>query len=274
MDADKAELLTELADNVEASLKSLQWIKKGAKDESDVRKVMRFRKDLDKAIDAYAKFSDAIESLDFTDANNNSWFERWRALKADISEIQARMESTVAVVAKDGEEDAFDSDDDNNNKPNAQGIAASLQMADDIKSTMDKDIERLADILRISEELKDLADHCLEELQGQRERLMIINAKLKAIDKKLDTSEGIMGRVRANMVANKCCWAIGCTVIWVLVIIVVAVGVTCGTTTACGGHPGGDSTMTTMGPITTTTTTITVTARRALRLVNAFLQQK
>jgi hypothetical protein len=228
MDADKAEMLTDLADNVEASLKGLQWIKKGAKDESDVRKVMRFRKDLDKAIDAYAKFSEAIESLDFDDEDNNSWFERWRDLKAEISEIQARMESTVAVVAKEGEEDAFDSDDDGNNKPNAQGIAASLQMADDIKATMDKDIARLADILRISEELKDLADHCLEELQGQRERLLMINAKLKAIDKKLDTAVDIMGRVKANMVANKCCWAVGCTIIWVLVIICVAVGVTCG----------------------------------------------
>lgn len=220
-------MLSELAENVESRLADLQWIKKGAKDERDVKKVMRSRKTLDKAIDAYAKFSEAIEGiLDFDDEANNVWFDKWRELKADISEIQARMESTVAVVAHE-EEDAFASDDENDN-PNAEGIAASLQMADDIKATMDKDIERLADILRISEELKDLADHCLEELQHQRERLMAINAKLKAIDKQIHRAEGVLERIKVNMAANKCCWAVGCTIIWVLVILTVVLGVTCG----------------------------------------------
>eukprot|EP00750_Incisomonas_marina_P006603 INCI14690.1.p2 GENE.INCI14690.1~~INCI14690.1.p2 ORF type:complete len:254 (+),score=67.95 INCI14690.1:294-1055(+) len=227
MDDSRDELLSQLAEDVEESLSGLQWLKKGAKDERDVKKVMRSRKTLDKAIDAYAKFSDEIEGLDFDDEHNNKWFDKWRSLKADISEIQARMEATVSVVAHSGEDDAFASDDEND-KPNAEGIAASLQMADDIKATMDKDIERLADILRISEELKDLADHCLEELQHQRERLMAINAKLKAIDKKVERAEGILERIKVNMAANKCCWAIGCSVIWLLVIIVV-VGALCGT---------------------------------------------
>ena len=228
MDDSRDELLSQLAEDVEESLSGLQWLKKGAKDERDVKKVMRSRKTLDKAIDAYAKFSDEIEGLDFDDEHNNKWFDKWRSLKADISEIQARMEATVSVVAHSGEDDAFASDDEND-KPNAEGIAASLQMADDIKATMDKDIERLADILRISEELKDLADHCLEELQHQRERLMAINAKLKAIDKKVERAEGILERIKVNMAANKCCWAIGCSVIWLLVIIVV-VGALCGST--------------------------------------------
>ena len=224
----KDELLTDLAEQVEEGLEALQWIKKGAKDERDVKKVMRSRKTLDKAINAYAKFSDEIEALDFDDEDNNKWFMKWRELKAEISEIQARMESTVALVSRGDDEDAFASDDDDNNNPNQEGIAASLQMADDIKATMDKDIERLADILRISEELKDLADHCLDELQHQRERLMAINAKLKAIDKKVEQGEGILERIKVNMAANRCCWAVGCTIIWLLVITAIAVGVTCG----------------------------------------------
>jgi hypothetical protein len=225
------ELLTRLAGNVDEYLSELAWVKKGIEDDSDVRKVMRSRKELTKAIDAYAKFSEAIEGLDFDDQNNAKWFEKWRALKADVSEIQVRMEETVKVAAKSEETDAFNSDaedDDGNNHPNAEGIAASLQMANNIKSQIDKDITRLANILRVSEELKDLADHCLEELQGQRERLMIINAKLKAIDKKVEHAEGVMDRIKVNMAANKCCWAVGCTIIWALLIIVIAVGVTCG----------------------------------------------
>ncbi len=225
------EELTRLADTVDEYLLELQWVKKGVEDDSDVRKVMRSRKELTKTIDAYAKFSEAIEGLNFDDQNNAKWFEKWRGLKAEISEIQIRMEETVKVATKTEETDAFNSDaedEDGNDAPNAEGIAASLQMASNIKAQIDKDIQRLANILRVSEELKDLADHCLEELQGQRERLMIINAKLKAIDKKVEQAEGVLERIKVNMVANKCCWAVGCTVIWALLIIVIAVGVTCG----------------------------------------------
>lgn len=218
------ELLTELADAVVGAIQELAWIKKGAKDNRDVMKVIRSRKKLDIAIEAYARFSDEIENLDFNDEQNNKWFDKWREIKSDLSELQARMERTVGVIAHDNDEDAFNSDDD---EPHQEGIEKSLQMSDDIKATIDKDIARLADILAITEELKELADHCLEELEAQRERLLMINAKLKAIDKSVAAAEGVLDRIKRNMHMNKCCCAIGWTVIILLVIVLVVPLVVC-----------------------------------------------
>jgi hypothetical protein len=262
MSREEDKALQELADNVTTVLADLAWIKKGAKDERDVKKVMRSRKQMDQAIDEYAKFSDAIEQLDFEDDDNNIWFDKWREIKAEVTEIQARMEATVAVVAK--EEDAFNSDEDEDKKPTEKGIAASLTMAEDIKATMDKDIERLADILRITEDLKDMADHCLTELQGQRERLLAINAKLKKIEKSVERAEGVLEKIKVSMAANKCCWAVGCTIIWLLVIIIIVVSVVC-TTGAAPPAYGTVCSPSDTPPATTTAAPGQNSSRRLLR---------
>lgn len=231
MSDERNQLLEELAEACESRIESLAWVKQGVGDDRGVKKMMKSRKTLEKAVDAYTKFSEEIEQLDFDEPDNEVWFAKWRELKAEISEIQARMESTVGIAAE--EEDAFASDDEDNDNPNAQGIAASLQMADDIKATLDKDIARLADILNVTEELKYLANQCLEELQTQRERLMAINAKLKAIDKQIEKAESVMEKIKMNMAANKCCWGVGCAIIWIIVAGIIAVAVVC-TQGLCG----------------------------------------
>merc|ERR1712037_475524 len=110
-------------------------------------------------------------------------------------------------------------------EPTRADVQASLLLGDEILREMDAQTARLQRILRVTEELKDLADQCLDELAEQKERLLAINRKLKDLDASVDEAQGLMTRIRLSMAANRCCWAIGISIISVICLIIVIVSI-------------------------------------------------
>merc|ERR1739848_105302 len=124
-----------------------------------------------------------------------------------------------------GDDDPFAPDDEqkenpNNEEPTKADVQASLALGDDILRQMDAQTERLKRILQVTEELKDLADHCLDELAVQKERLMAINKRLQRMDTSVEEAKGIMNKLRVNMALNRKCWVIGITGISILCVII------------------------------------------------------